>query len=69
MTLVRDIGGVDLAIAGLGENAPEPDKIEVEATKVGDGWLVIPANRGQVLSRVGIDPGKPEVLEIYRIWP
>jgi len=54
VTLVRDIGGVDLAVAGLGENAPEPDKIEVEATKVGDGWLVIPANRGQVLSRVDL---------------
>ena len=54
VTLVRDIGGVDLAVAGLGENAPEPEKVEVEPTKVGDGWLVIPANRGQVLSRVDL---------------
>src|SRR6185503_1446757 len=34
--------------------APEPDRVETEATKVGDGWLVIPANRGQVLSRVDL---------------
>jgi hypothetical protein len=58
--LVRDIGGIDIAIAGLGENAPEPDKIEIEPTKVDGAWLVIPANRGQVLSRVDVyvrDPG------------
>jgi cytochrome c5 len=54
VTLVRDIGGIDLAIAGLGQNAPEPEKVEIEPTKVGDGWLVIPANRGQVLSRVDL---------------
>jgi len=52
--LVRDIGGIDVAIAGLGLNAPEPDRIEVEAQKVGDGWLVVPANRGQVLARVDV---------------
>ncbi len=52
--LVRDIGGIDVAIAGLGQNAPEPDRIEVQAQKVGDGWLVVPANRGQILSRVDV---------------
>jgi hypothetical protein len=54
VALVRDIGGIDIAVAGLGQNAPEPDHVEIEATKIGNGWLVIPANRGQVLSRVDV---------------
>jgi hypothetical protein len=54
VTLVRDIGGIDVAVAGLGQNAPEPEHVEIEASKVGDGWLVIPANRGQVVSRVDV---------------
>jgi hypothetical protein len=54
VALVRDIGGIDLSVAGLGAVAPEPDRIEVEPTKVGDGWLVVPANRGQVVSRLDI---------------
>jgi len=50
--LVRDIGGIDLAIGGLGLAAPEPERVEIEPQKVGDGWLVIPANRGQVVSKL-----------------
>jgi hypothetical protein len=52
--LVREIGGIDLAIAGLGLEAPEPDHIEIEPQHVGDGWLVVPANRGQVLARLDV---------------
>lgn len=52
--LVREIGGIDLAVGGLGASAPEPERVEDFATPVGDGWLVIPANRGQVISRVEI---------------
>jgi hypothetical protein len=52
--LVRDVGGIDLAIAGLGINAPEPDHVDTEAQKIGDSWLVVPANRGQVISRVDV---------------
>jgi len=54
VALVRDIGGIDFAVAGLGAVAPEPDRIDVESTKVGDGWLVIPANRGQIVSRLDV---------------
>ncbi|HEY5949774.1 MAG TPA: multiheme c-type cytochrome [Kofleriaceae bacterium] len=54
VALVRDIGGVDLSVAGLGAVAPEPDRIDVEPTKVGDGWMVVPANRGQIVSRVDV---------------
>jgi hypothetical protein len=52
--LVREVGGIDLAVAGLGLGAPEPERVEAEATKVGDGWLVIPANRGQVVSKIDV---------------
>src|SRR5204863_1230242 len=33
--LVREIGGIDLAVAGLGPEAPEPDRIDSEPQKVG----------------------------------
>lgn len=52
--LMREIGGIDLAIGGLGAAAPEPERIEVEPQKVGDGWFVVPANRGQIISRLEI---------------
>jgi len=52
--LVRDIGGIDLAVAGLGQNAPEPENVEIEPVAVDGAWLVIPANRGQVMSRIDV---------------
>ncbi len=54
VALARDIGGIDVTIAGLGAVAPEPEAVSPEADKIGDGWMVIPGNRGQVLSRVDI---------------
>ena len=54
VALVRDIGGIDIAIAGLGAVAPEPEHVEAEPEKIGDTWLVVPANRGQVLPRIDI---------------
>ncbi|MFN0250763.1 MAG: multiheme c-type cytochrome [Kofleriaceae bacterium] len=52
--LVREIGGADIAIGGLGATAPEPDDVEPEATKVDGTWLVIPGNRGQVVSKLEV---------------
>jgi hypothetical protein len=52
--LVRELPGADLAIAGLGLAAPEPDHAELEATKVGDAWMVIPTNRGQHVAKLAI---------------
>lgn len=54
VALMRDIGGIDLAVAGLGAVAPEPERIEIQADQVGNGWLVVPANRGQVVSRLDV---------------
>jgi hypothetical protein len=52
--LMRDIGGIDLAVAGLGIATPEPERVEIEPQKVGDGWIVVPANRGQVVSKIEV---------------
>ncbi|MBA3818158.1 MAG: hypothetical protein H0X17_04655 [Deltaproteobacteria bacterium] len=52
--LAREIGGIDVTVAGLGLNAPEPEKIEIEAQQIGEGWLVVPANRGQIISRLDV---------------
>lgn len=60
--LVRDIGGIDLAVAGLGLEAPEPDRIEIEPQHVGDGWLIIPANRGQIVARLDVTVRGPGAL-------
>jgi hypothetical protein len=54
VTLAKAIGGIDLAIGGLGQNAPEPDAIDIEPTKIDNGWLVIPGNRGQIVSRIDV---------------
>jgi hypothetical protein len=54
VALVRAIGGIDFSVAGLGHAAPEPEAVEAAATAVGDGWLVVPANRGQVVSRLDL---------------
>ena len=62
VALVRAIGGIDLAIAGLGTNAPEPDRVEPAAQKLGDSWLIVPANRGQVLPRIDVTVRGKSVL-------
>ncbi|MFT3698942.1 MAG: multiheme c-type cytochrome [Kofleriaceae bacterium] len=52
--LAKQIGGIDLAVAGLGINAPEPEAVEIEPTQIETGWMVIPGNRGQVISKVDV---------------
>ncbi len=65
VALVREIGGIDLAVAGLGAVAPEPERVDVEAEKVGDGWLVVPGNRGQVVSTIDVyvRPGQGPLVD------
>jgi Cytochrome c554 and c-prime len=54
-TLAQAVGGIDLVVAGLGQAAPEPDRVEPAADEVsGGGFLVVPGNRGQVVSRLEV---------------
>jgi len=51
--LARKVTGIDFMI--VGQNAPgEPAKVSDVADQVGSTWLVQPANRGQVVSRIDI---------------
>ena len=52
--ITREIGGIDIAVAGLGIETPEPERISIEPQKIGDAWLIVPANRGQIISRVDV---------------
>jgi hypothetical protein len=52
--LVREIGRIDLAVAGLGAFAPAPKDVAIEPQRVGDGWLIVPANRGQIVARLDV---------------
>ena len=51
--LARKVSGIDFLI--VGQNAPaEPARVSDVADQVGSTWLVQPANRGQVVSRLEI---------------
>lgn len=51
--LARKVPGIDFMI--VGQNAPaEPGKVSDAADLVGSTWLVQPANRGQVVSKIEI---------------
>ncbi len=50
--LVREVPGIDFAVIGAG--APEPDAVGNGPDRVGDTWLVQPANRGQTVIRLDI---------------
>ncbi len=51
-TLARKAPGIDFAL--VGQNLPEPDHVADEPIEAGHSWLVEPANRGQVVSRLDI---------------
>jgi len=50
--LARKAKGIDFVI--VGKQAPEPDLVSIGPTKIGKTWVVQPANRGQVVSRIDI---------------
>lgn len=52
--IVRGIGDIDIAILGLGQSAKEPTEVSALSERVGKTILVMPANRGQVMSRLDI---------------
>jgi hypothetical protein len=50
--LARAVPGIDFLL--VGENAPEPDHVVEAPQRVGDTYLVQPANRGQVITRLDV---------------
>ncbi len=50
--LARAAVGIDFML--IGQNAPEPTLVRAAPTKVRGTWLVRPANRGQVVTRIDI---------------
>ncbi len=50
--VARDTGGIDFLL--VGQNAPEPAEVSAVAQKIKQTYLIQPANRGQIISRVDI---------------
>ncbi len=50
--LVRQVEGIDVMVVALGIAAPEPHKVPSGAVAIGTTWMLYPANRGQVVSRL-----------------
>lgn len=50
--LAREVPAIDFLV--IGQNAPEPALVDHEPMKVDDTWLVQPANRGQVVTRLDV---------------
>ncbi len=50
--LATRVDGIDFLL--VGQNAPEPDRVEPGARRVGGAWLFQPANRGQVLTQIDV---------------
>jgi 2',3'-cyclic-nucleotide 2'-phosphodiesterase (5'-nucleotidase family) len=54
VALVRKVGGIDLVVIAAGIAAPEPKEVRASAEVVGGTIVVVPANRGQVVSRLDL---------------
>ncbi|MCG8416439.1 MAG: hypothetical protein MJE77_00685 [Proteobacteria bacterium] len=50
--LARAVSGIDFLL--VGQKAPEPDQITRTAQRIGDTYLIAPANRGQVITRLDV---------------
>ena len=60
VALVEAVQGIDFLV--IGQNAPEPADMESAATRVGNTYLVAPANRGQAVARLDITMRGPGSL-------
>ena len=55
VALAKKSPGIDFLL--VAQNAPEPNAVQPAAIKVGDTYLIRPANRGQVVSRLELNVG------------
>lgn len=51
--LAKAVPGMDFVL--ISQILPEPDEVRAEPMQVGDSWLFMPANRGQVVSRLRLN--------------
>ncbi len=51
--LAKTVPGMDFVL--VSQNLPEPDEVRAEPMQVGESWLFMPANRGQVVSRLRLN--------------
>jgi hypothetical protein len=66
IAILRGIGpGADIAVLGLGTMAPEPEDVSARAEEIDGTWVVIPGNRGQVVSRIDVTvrPGDKPLVD------
>jgi Cytochrome c554 and c-prime len=52
--LVRAVPGIDVVVIAAGLEAPLPDAVPASAEQVGSTWIVMPTDRGQVVSRLSL---------------
>lgn len=52
VTLAKAVPGIDIMV--VGQNAPEPPQVRPGPRQEGNTFLIIPANRGQVVTRLDI---------------
>lgn len=50
--LAKSVPGIDVVV--VGQNAPEPDQIKRAPAQVGGAFVVGPANRGQIITRLDV---------------
>lgn len=52
--LVRAVPGIDVAVIAGGLDAPTPEHVTTTAEQIGSTWVVVPTDRGQVVSQLQI---------------
>jgi hypothetical protein len=50
--LARAVPGIDLMVVGTGLQAPKPEAVGALAEQLGSTWMLVPTDRGQVVSRL-----------------
>jgi hypothetical protein len=54
LQILREVGPINVAVLGLGQQAPEPKDVSPRAEQVDGTWVVTPGNRGQVVTRIDL---------------
>ena len=55
VALARTVAGIDLMVISAGLEAPRPETVSALADQVGSTWILVPTDRGQVVSRLELN--------------